>query len=330
VNHSDRVRLVCPRCRGELQHESASLRCADCAAAYPVVAGIPDLRVAPDPWIGLEEDRAKALRVKEATRGEDLEGAVRAYWRLTPSTPTDQAERFTRHVLRAESRSREWLARSTPMEGKPGPWIDLGCGTGDLLSAAGHGGQGVGIDIALRWLVVAQQRLARAGLDASLVCANGEHLPFPDHSFARVLALGLVEHCRDKLALFREVRRVLRPGGTFHFRTVNRFGLLPEPHVGVWGVGYLPRGWADGYVRWRTGRPYGHHWPEGPGALRRALRDAGFGDVEVAAAALLPSELNGRPNARGLAPVYERMRRTPVARRALCGIAPLLETRAVA
>lgn len=31
---------------------------------------------------------------------------------------------------------------------------------------------------------------------------------------------------------------------------MNRFSLLPEPHVGLWGVGFLSRQTADTYVRW--------------------------------------------------------------------------------
>jgi len=330
MNVSAPVQVVCPRCRDGLRDEDASLRCAGCGADYPVVAGIPDLRVAPDPWIGFADDRAKALRVEEASRGQDFERAVRTYWRLTPSTPSERAERFVQHALGAEPRSRQWLERSTDPPGTLVPWIDLGCGTADLLAAAGAGSQGVGVDIALRWLVVARRRLTLSGLEANLVCANAEHLPFHDQSFARVLALGLVEHCPDKRALFSEVRRVLRPGGIFRFRTVNRFSLLPEPHVGVWGVGFLPRSWADRYVRWRTRRPYGHHWPEGHHVLRRELLAAGFESAEVSAAPLLPAELEGRPNARRLARPYEALRTAPVSGRILCRLSPLLETRAVA
>jgi ubiquinone/menaquinone biosynthesis C-methylase UbiE/uncharacterized protein YbaR (Trm112 family) len=321
---------VCPRCRGQLESEEKRLRCADCGSRYPIIAGIPDLRLKPDAWIGLEDDRAKALQVEEATRGAAPNEAVRAYWTLTPSTPADQAERFVHHAARAETRSREWLERSTDPDSRSEPWIDLGCGTGDLLAAAGSGPEGVGVDVALRWLVVARRRLDHAGLSANLICANAEHLPFPDNAFGRVLALGLVEHCHDKRALFDEVFRVLRPGGIFRFRTVNRFGALPEPHVNVWGVGYLPRAWADRYVRWRTGHPYGHHWPEGPRHLRRVLESAGFDEVEIDAAPLLPTELDGRPTIRRLAPLYEVLRTTPGARSALRQVSPLLESRATA
>lgn len=325
------VRLVCPRCRSELVEGETSLRCAGCAAVYPVVAGIPDLRVAPDPWIGLDADREKALRLDEACEGADLEEAVRTYWRLTPSTPPEQAERFIRHVLRARERSREWLDRTVDEGAVVGPWLDVGCGTADLAAAAGGSTPVVGIDVALRWLVVARLRLEREGIPAYLVCANAERLPFQEGAFQRVVSLGLLEHCADRPAVFREVRRVLRDGGQLRFRTANRFSVLPEPHVGVRGVGLLPKRWADPYVRWRTGHRYLHHSPAGPRELGRDLRKAGFSEARVEAAVLLPAELEALgPGARRLGPVYERVRSTPVARLALRWIAPLLEGRGVA
>ena len=39
----------------------------------------------------------------------------------------------------------------------------------------------------------------------------------------------------------RSVRRVLRPGGCYHFYYPNRFSLLHETHTSLWGVGFLPR-----------------------------------------------------------------------------------------
>ena len=38
-------------------------RCAACDADYPIILGIPDFRIFPDPWIGIVEDREKATRL---------------------------------------------------------------------------------------------------------------------------------------------------------------------------------------------------------------------------------------------------------------------------
>jgi len=324
--------FVCPACRAELHHHTGTderYRCAACARVYPVVIGIPDFRLLPDPWIGLEDDREKGRALEAETLDADFEATVRAYWARTPDTPRDQAERFTQFVVSAEPRAAEWLARASAGDAPRGWWLDVGCGTADLVLAGTRCGQHViGIDIAFRWLVVARRRLQRAGVSAPLVCCNGEHLPFRDRSFRRVVSLGTLEHSLDADAIVAEAARVLEPGGRLHVRTVNRFSLLPEPHVGVWGVGFLPRRWADAYVHWRSGQRYEHHRPLSPREVRSAARASGLRDVRVAAARLLSTD-RARLGALGaVAPAYELARRTPAIGRLVSWGAPLLDLEA--
>jgi len=323
------IELVCSRCRGRLEDEHECLVCTACESRYPIVAGIADMRVSPDPWINLEDDRRKALRVLDEAAGLDFAGHVRTYWKLTPTTASEQADRFTEHVLAADVRTLEWLERAPVPQGATpvdGVWLDVGCGTAEVAAVAGPDVSVVGVDIAMRWLVVAQKRLEEAGAACHLVCANAEALPFPDGAFANVVALGLIEHCRELDSIAAEARRVLKPAGTVRARTVNRFSMLPEPHVGLWGVGLLPRAWADPYVRWRSSLSYEHHHPWSAGAIRRALRAAGFTRVRVLAGVTLDADLDraGRL-VRLFTPMYELARKTPVLRRFVTGVAPLLD-----
>src|SRR5439155_7770800 len=207
----------------------------------------------------------------------------------------------------------EWLGRVVPGTPGTGWWLDVGCGTADLVLAGARRGLSViGIDIAFRWLVVARRRLQRAGFSAPLVCCNAEHLPFEAATFDRVVSLGTIEHCLDADRALAESARVLRAGGAMHLRTVNRYSLLAEPHVGVWGVGFVPRRWADGYVRWRSGQHYEHHRPLSPREVRRGLSAAGFRAVRVAPAAMLPADLSRVGALAVVAPLYEAVRRAPV------------------
>ena len=321
------VAFVCPACQGPVTEASAAFACAACGRRYPVVAGIADFRLAPDPWISLEDDRAKGCRLQEVTAGADFETTVRAYWQMTPSTEASVAARFIDHVLGATPRTREWLERVVPEAMAPvGPWLDLGCGTADMAEAAPPGQTVIGIDVAFRWLIAARTRLRAAGRPAWLVCCNAEHLPFPARAFARVLSLGLLEHSVDPHPVFAEAARVLVPGGRVAMRSVNRFSLLSEPHVGVWGVGFVPRPWADGYVRWRSGQRYLHHRPVSAGELRSAARRAGLADVAVRPARLLSHDRARLGSLGYLAAPYETLSGLPLVGNALTWVTPLVET----
>jgi len=324
--------IVCPRCRGGLAAQAEAFDCQRCSVHYPVVLGIADFRLEADPWIGLEDDREKARRLEKGSRGASLEAMVRTYWSMTPGTAVEQASRFVHHVMNAGARSREWVERLDPPGGRPaGPWLDVGTGTGDLACAvADHGIRAVGIDVAMRWLVVARRRAELAGTHVDFICCNAEHLPFSDRTFARVVSVGTLEHCRDAEQVLAESKRVLVTRGDVRLRTVNRFTMLAEPHVGVWGVGFVPRRLADRYVRWRGGQGYAHHHPLSSRELRRGMRRAGFTGVHVEPASLLATERARLGGAQWAGRAYERARRFPLVRAVLRASGPLLEAHGVA
>lgn len=68
----------------------------------------------------------------------------------------------------------------------------------------------------------AERHAEQMGLDIAYRLGKGESLPFPDHSFDVVCCCDVLEHVADRSAILSEVRRVLRPGGTFLYDTINR------------------------------------------------------------------------------------------------------------
>jgi SAM-dependent methyltransferase len=133
----------------------------------------------------------------------------------------------------------------------------VGCGAGTLLAAAAaEGREGIGIDVSLVWLVVAQRLITAYGGQPVLAAALAEALPLADSSVSGIALLDMIEHVADPARCLSEMNRVTKSGGHIALSTPNRYSLAAELHVFVWGVGWLPRSWQEDYVRWRTGKVY--------------------------------------------------------------------------
>jgi ubiquinone/menaquinone biosynthesis C-methylase UbiE len=212
----------------------------------------------------------------------------------------------------------------------PRTLLDVGCSTGALLIAArSEYSRCIGVDVAFRWLVLGQIRLREAGVNAPLICANAGHLPFADCTVETVTAADLLEHVRDAPRAVREVARVLKPGGDAVWTTNNRFAPVPEPHVKLWGVGWLPRRWQPAYVarRRRDLLPYAIRLRSAR-ELRRLFERAGFASVTIEPAPLMAPHIRRQAVQLALR-AHNRMRRWPVAESLLRALGPRLWVRAV-
>jgi ubiquinone/menaquinone biosynthesis C-methylase UbiE len=99
--------------------------------------------------------------------------------------------------------------------------LDLGCGTGALSLVAKRAHpqiEIVGLDPDPKALARARRKAERAGLAVTFEQGFGDELPFSERSFDRVISSFMFHHLEtaQKPAVLREVRRVLRPGGSLH------------------------------------------------------------------------------------------------------------------
>jgi ubiquinone/menaquinone biosynthesis C-methylase UbiE/uncharacterized protein YbaR (Trm112 family) len=263
--------LRCPICKGVPSLRPEELECLQCRRAFPIILGIPDLRVYEDPLIPLDDDYRKGEKIQAAADRLGFAELVRYYWSLPtyPPTPPDLSERFIHHVLTDEQRIEGYEDKI----GYGGAFLDVGCGTAALIRVVQPSFRfTVGCDVAFRWLLIARKRLQEAGLQANLVACCADYLPFPDDYFDCVASVSLLEHVSDPAAVIQEMRRHTKPGGHIFVWTANRFSLAPEPHVRVWGVGFLPRRWMSSYVKWRSGMTYEKKHLLSCFELRRLLR----------------------------------------------------------
>ncbi|MFN2399262.1 MAG: class I SAM-dependent methyltransferase [Gemmatimonadaceae bacterium] len=290
--------------------------------------GIPDLRVFPDPYIGIDADRAKGMLLAERFVDTDFEGLIAFYYANTKAVPAKDAARFTRGVLSATARAQAaldwWSRESSLLDGsEPGKLLEIGCGTAPLLcAAAALGVKGVGIDIAFRWLVVGKKRLSEAGVNAPLICSCAEALPFPDETFDHLAADSVVEVVRSQTGAMAEAWRVLGPGGDAFLATPNRFSLGPDPHTGLWAGGYLPAAWSAAYARRRGAVPPQRQLLSAR-SLVGLLEKSGFAKVRAS----LPDVAMGQRAhlSRGLnvvISVYHTAKRLPVIRDAVFQVGP--------
>ena len=226
-----------------------------------------------DAWIDFEQDWALAQQLALHYDSESFRDLVARVWSARAGVPTEILERRLRGIYDESAKHEEELSGSGWMGQLQiaAPALELGCGTGGFLVPAAARMPVVGVDVSLAWLITAKKRLEESGLTAPLACACAERLPFPSGSFAFAAAFDVLEHVSQVEPVIAELSRVLRPGGLFVATTPNRFSLSAEPHVGLWGVGLLPRRAMAGYVNWRRGMDYSHTHPQSFFDLKREL-----------------------------------------------------------
>ena len=148
--------------------------------------------------------------------------------------------------------------------------LDIGSGVGGidaLLVASYHAAEVVGIDVEPLLIERARSLAASKGLSdrVSFRLVDPGPLPFADASFDVVFSKDAIVHVPDKPALYREVLRVLRPGGRF-LASDWLFSAEAETSPAI--------------VAWLAGSPltFAYVTPE---AAADALADAGFEQIAI-------------------------------------------------
>ncbi len=146
--------------------------------------------------------------------------------------------------------------------------VDLGCGRGaDVVRAAarvGPGGLAVGVDGNEAMLSEARARAVDLPR-ARFVRGDLAAVPLPDGCVDVVVSNCAINHALDKAAVYREIHRLLRPGGRFAVSDVVAERELPE------SVRRDPAAWAACYGGAMPERDY-----------VEAARRAGFATLRIA------------------------------------------------
>jgi SAM-dependent methyltransferase len=113
--------------------------------------------------------------------------------------------------------------------------LDIGCGPRRELDWAEMAAERIGLD------PLAHRYLGLLGTGAAermrYVTGVAERIPFEDGYFDIVVSVNSLDHVQDVGRVAAEIKRVLRPGGTFVLLTeLNHRARLTEPQVFSWEV----------------------------------------------------------------------------------------------
>lgn len=145
--------------------------------------------------------------------------------------------------------------------------LDLGSGAGiDVFMASkrvGESGHVTGLDMTEEMLEKARQNAETGGFNnVSFVKGEIEAMPFPDNSFDLVISNCVINLVPDKAQAYREIRRVLKPGGRFAIADMAIRGDMPaavKKSAEAWAGCIAGALELDGYLA--------------------TIRDVGFADV---------------------------------------------------
>lgn len=186
---------------------------------------------------------------------------------------------------------RWWRRVAVRMVGKTHPQhiLDVATGTGDFaidLYRKLQPRQVVGIDLSQGMLDVAREKIARRGLSDAITVQQGDclALPFEDGSFDAVTVAFGVRNFEHLLQGYKEMHRVLEPGGTLcvvelstpRNRVVRWFYDLYTLHIIPW-MGSLKSGDRSAY----------RYLPQSIAAVPQGndmlaiMREAGFTNCKV-------------------------------------------------
>ncbi len=177
--------------------------------------------------------------------------------------------------------------------------LDAGCGSGRIFryDVSSTGVLIVGVD-------VTTQLRDNPNIQRS-VLGDVQTLPFSDASFEVVLTSHVVEHLPRPAEAFREMARVLKPGGRLLLLTPNRFHYVPLL------AGILPHRL---HVRFNRSRGVGErdifptvYRANTAGRLRRLLESVGLSVEKIERFETEPEYLAFHPLAYRLGVVYERL-----------------------
>jgi SAM-dependent methyltransferase len=262
--------LACPRCHGALRRDDGDWACEACGVVGHTRLGFADfvpwdrdLPMANHDALELEPDEALADELH--ARYDELDYAGLRDIALERNAKRSEVASASPRRQRTLARFHARLARTNAQAGdRHGPalltkvdaklaelgWPPMPGGVA-LEAGGGHGYYALGfagrfervifVDASLPNLVLASKLAAEQGRDnVAFLRADVTMLPLRTGTCDLVHQNGVIEHVHDPDQMVRESARVRSDDGYYVCVSPNRLSLLPEPHFGVPGFGFVP------------------------------------------------------------------------------------------
>lgn len=143
--------------------------------------------------------------------------------------------------------------------------MDIGCGCGHLVRCLAHlGYDAYGCDINPYW----KNESSRDTWRLDTISLTPYRLPFKDNTFDVVLSTSVLEHAQNKEEVFREIHRILKPGGYSMHLFPSKWYLPLEPHIYVPLINYFwpscPKWWLGLWALFGIRNEFQHNksWKE--------------------------------------------------------------------
>ena len=122
----------------------------------------------------------------------------------------DSIDRYSNHVA--------YIHKRNAFEGlRSGTIVELGAGTGANFQFIPAGSRLIAIEPSIAMHARLQRNAVQQQIDLELLAVPAESIPLPDDSVDEVIASLVLCTVSDPEKVLTEIRRILRPGGTFRF-----------------------------------------------------------------------------------------------------------------
>ncbi len=145
--------------------------------------------------------------------------------------------------------------------------LDVGCGTGNalaLMAKENREAEYYGIDISAQMIKNAREKTGNLA-NFEFKIANSENIPYKDNSFHLVFSSNSFHHYPNPLKALKEIKRVLKDGGTFFLEDACRDVFFP-----IWLQNIYRQKFEKGHIKYYT-----------TSEITGFLKEAGFKHIKI-------------------------------------------------